>query len=126
MALPPSTSVAELDIESKVVALQRVISGRDKNLPSRLGHVQLVIFLDLLEKHVRQDRLNNLIVAKPGVRDETQAIDMFIISSERVSNCKTSRGRIWTLKQIGRKWKDMVGSLVLLLLIFSRTAEISV
>ena len=126
MALPPCTSAAELDIESKVVALHRVISGKDKNLPPRFGHVQLVLFLDALKRRVRQDRLNKLIEARSSVGDETQAIDMVIISLDRALNTRTPRSRIWTLKQFGGKWNDMVGSLVLLLLIFSRTAEISV
>lgn len=126
MALPPCTSAAELEIESKVVALHRVISGKDKNLPPRFGHVLLVLFLDALERRVRQDRLNNLIVAKSGVGDKSQAIDMFIIFLDRALNSRTSRSRLRDLQREGGTWNDMVGPLELLLLIFSRTAESSV
>ena len=126
MALPPRIPVMELDLESRVVALHRVVSGKDANLPPRFGHVQLVLFLDALERRIRQDRLNNLIVAKHRRRYETQAIDMFLSSLDRALNTRTPRSRIWTLKRFGEKWNDIVGSWVLLLLIFSRTAESSV
>ncbi|KAG8422554.1 hypothetical protein J3459_010293 [Metarhizium acridum] len=126
MALPPCIPVVELDLESRVMGLHRVLSGNDDNLPPRFGHVQLVLFLDALERRIRQDRLHNLIVAKHRRRYETQAIDMFLSSLDRALNSTTPRSRIWTLKRFGDKWNDMVGSLVLLLLIFSRAAESSV
>lgn len=126
MALPPRIPVIELDLDSRAVALHRVISGKDENLPPRFGHVQLALFLDALERRIRQDRLNNQIVAKHRRRYETQAIDMFLNSLDRALNSTIPRSRIWTLRRFGDKWNDMVGSSVMLLLIFSRTAESSV
>lgn len=124
MALPSSVSVAELDIESKVETLQHVISGKDKSLSPRFGHVQMVLFLGALERRVRQDRINGLIVVERS--DKTQAIDMFIICLDRILNCRTPRSRVWALKRFGEKWSEVVGSLVLLLPILTRTAEIYV
>lgn len=125
-ALPPGIPVTELDLESRAIALHRVMSGKEGNLPSRFGHVQLLLFLDALERRIRQDRLNHLIVAKRGRRDETQAIDMLLSSLDRALNSRTPRSHIWTLRRFGEKWNNMVGPSVLLLLIFSRVAESSV
>lgn len=121
--LPPKVSITQLDINNAVMALNHVIAGRDMVLPSRFGLTRLLTFLDALQRQIKRDRLSGLITANSGQGDDTRAIDMYRNNIDRLLGTKTSRWQISKLKQFGRRWECLTGSYVLLLSIYSETAE---
>ena len=126
IAVPPHIPVVQIDMESRVLALNQVIAGKRDNLPSGFGYIQLLALLNTLERRIREARQDRLISTKSGRRDDSQAIDMFLQAKDRVLNTRTSRNHVWRLKQAAERFSELTGSSPLLLIIFSRTAEIFV
>ena len=121
--LSSSHPITELNVTPAVLALHHVISGKEERLPPRFGYFQLLRFFEILEGCVKRARMRGEMTLKPGQRDETKAIDIYISSMEVLIDTKIPRSHVWKLKRFGERWRELVGQSVFLLPIFSRTAE---
>lgn len=122
--IPPNISVVTLDISMAAKALNGVIAGGGGTyLPPRFGHVQLVRFFATLEDRIEKDRRNGLIPLESSHGNSSVAIDMYLRGQGVGPVTMSTRGKIWECKRIGRRWRYLIGPSILLLAIYSNTAE---
>lgn len=118
--LPSNNPITTLNLTAAVQAIDSVIAGKfGTELPSRFGYVQLFNFLETLSRRIQSDKDRGAIPSEPSRINAARAYDIY-----RNAQCVASgKDTLRHLKQIGSRWKHLIGSSTLLLAIFSETAE---
>lgn len=117
--VPEQLQLSNLNISRAIKSLLAVISGDNRFLPAKFGYLQLSIFLNALEQHIRSLHEENPTFSRSGRRISTRAIDLFL----EASDVEVKRSYIWTLRRYGERWKQLANDSGLLLIVFSETAE---
>ncbi|KJZ70480.1 hypothetical protein HIM_10109 [Hirsutella minnesotensis 3608] len=122
-SFPPDVSIVDLNLHAAVSALNYVITGQEPHLQPRFGSVQLLGFLEALEKRRKQGRMSGLITSKIGHGDATGAIDVYLETLFLITKTRCSRNYVSKLKQQGERWCELSKGSVLSLAIYSKMAE---
>lgn len=118
--LPPNKAITALNLNAPVQRIDRVIAGEYKTtLPPRFGYVRLFDFLECLKFRVKRDKAEGLIAPKNGHVNAAHAYSIY----RNAQGTIPAKYNLRLYRQTGGRWKKLTGPSILLLTIFSKTAE---
>ena len=122
-----TTIPTHLDISNAVNAIEGAITS-DKNpvFLKRFGYVRLSMFFELLERRIRLDRQLGFIESQSGRTNASVAVDYYLDGLNMSSNSLDKsclRGAMRERKRKAGRWRELAGPSVVLLLLYSDTAE---
>jgi hypothetical protein len=109
------------EVTAAVQALENAIAS-DSAILARFGCVQLSWFMECLEDKVGDSKGEGLVSLGSGRGCASVAMDLYISSQGSASDGPLLRRRLHERKRIGRRWRMLIKTSPLLLLIYSESA----